>query len=159
MATKPIRRVKSEQKSEITQPEKDNVSSVEETNVEETEEVIEEEVTEEKTVKEEPVEVITETMVKVKKLNGGALYLPKKILKPGEVAWIKKADIPAAFMDSIQILEEKASKVVSVNKNTYVVQEQEDGTFWVINSETNKPISKDLEQDEAIAIAKSLNMN
>lgn len=148
MAQKPTRRVKSEQKPAQEEATKLPVENeVEET----TEEVVE------KAAEVEEIEVTTETMVKVKKLNGGALYLPKKILKPNEIAWVKKSDIPAAFMDSILILEEKSSKTVPVKKKVYEVQEQEDGTFWVLNIVTGKPISKDLEAEEASTIAASLN--
>lgn len=153
MAQKPVRRVKSEQKPVQDEATKQPVENeVEET----TEEVIEEQPAE-KAAEEEVIEVETETMVKVKKLHGGALYFPKKILKPGEVAWVKKSDIPAAFMDSILILEEKSSKTVPVKKKMYDVQEQEDGTFWVLNIATGKAISKDLEAEEASTIAASLN--
>lgn len=105
----------------------------------------------------ETVVIDSEIEVRVKKLNGGALYLPKKILKPGEIAWVRKSDIPSAFMDSIQILEERGGKTVVVKKKIYEAQEQEDGTFWVVNTETGKPISKDLEAEEASTIAQSLN--
>ena len=160
--SKPIRRnVNTEQKpaNEEEQVQNPNLENEVEKEVNETETEEVEEVVEEKPTKVQLVEVTTETMLKVKKLNGGALYLPKKILKPNETAWVKESDIPAAFMDSIQIIEKKEGKVVPVKKKIYAVEEQGDGTFSVVNTETKKAISKDLEAEEASSIAASLNAN
>jgi hypothetical protein len=83
-----------------------------------------------------------------KKLGGGSLRLPNKIIKPGEVFTSTKEALPVAFLDSLQCLDEVSMQEYEAKKALFVKQaeiiyslkETEDGKWNVVNPE-GKPIN------------------
>lgn len=76
-------------------------------------------------VDQEPKYVDPDPLIKWKKLGGGSLHLPKRLIPPGAVFTARASEIPKAFRDVCQPLEELPSipeaPVVKPVKSVYQV--------------------------------------
>ena len=137
------------------------------------------EVKKEDVIKEEKVEVKNEEVdernlrkgtkiqLRYKKIGGGPLRLcnPKRIIKPGQVFTAYPSDIPKAFADLVQCLDdEEVQKLVieekpfHVKEELYTIGELTPGGWHVLNGKTKKPLQdKPMSKEDAIILRDSLN--
>jgi len=99
-----------------------------------------EEVVETKAVEPITVEVPLTTF---KKLGGGCLYLPNRIIKPNQVFTYDINQIPKSFLGSLQIMEEQRDTPAKVKVAAkYFLKEVEEGKWNVVNK-AGKPINEE----------------
>jgi hypothetical protein len=130
------------------------------------------EIQEEETIKnvvEEKVEVSkveVNPIYKWKKLGGGALRFPNRIIKPGQVFTARESEIPSAFMRSLQRMDvfvpdttqpQKVEKqeVVPVNP-TYFLKHRNGSWYDIVDRQGKRLNEKALQKDAAEALLEQL---
>jgi len=85
---------------------------------------------------------------KWRKIGGGSLHLPNKIIKPGETLWLDIEKIPEAFRDLFELIEEpvkkefeKIEKDITGKKDQGKVTQKEDVTYKIVKNEESSTSS------------------
>lgn len=101
-----------------------------------------------------------------KKIGGGFLRLPNRIIKPGDVFWAAPSEIPKAFRDSVIPLDQNELIKVEVKpaellepevKVVYEKRLRADGEKYNIYDSNGKKVNeKALSEEEADMYLKSL---
>lgn len=101
--------------------------------------------------------VINETIIEViddpdpilcwKKVGGGSLRLPNKIIKPNEKFFAKRSELPKVFMDDIILLDDEPvirKEVIKATPN-YFLKELSDSMYNIVDAKgkviNEKPLS------------------
>jgi len=100
-----------------------------------------------------------------RKMGGGFLHLPNRIIKPGDVFFARPADIPKAFRDTVipldkeelRSVEENPVELILVNKPEYTKVKREGSNWWDIVDAQGKVINeKALREPQAEEYLQSL---
>ena len=118
---------------------------------------------------------------KWKKLGGGSMHLPNRIIKPGEVFLAREEDIPKAFMDlleevkdeevqplvqkSVEVLEKESEAKKEETSETetevaspeFEVKHKGGGKYIIVNPEGKQVNEQLLSKEEAQKLADELN--
>lgn len=97
--------------------------------------------------------------IRLRKLGGGSMRITdsvtgrKKIIKSGQIFVGRLSDIPANFIDLIEVVDEKELARVSeaaIPKPTFELRHAGDNKYDVVRKGTDKPLTeKPVTQDEA----------
>lgn len=108
----------------------------------------------------------TVVLTKFRKIGGGSLPLKDKIVKPNEIFYYDKKLIPAAFLDLLEVIEEKEVPVVPAApvkpKPAFTMQEvpneaNPDVLLYNVVNPTGKVINETpLNVEEAIELKNAL---
>jgi len=109
----------------------------------------------------------TKIQLRYKKIGGSSMRLcnPKRIIKPGQVFTAYPSDIPTAFADLVQCLDDDAvqklvieEKPFHVKEELYTIGELTPGGWHVLNGKTKKPLQdKPMSKEDATVLMNSLN--
>lgn len=101
-----------------------------------------------------------------KKLGGGFLRLPNRIIKPGDIFWASPNEIPKAFRDQVVPLNPEdlkkgeskpAEEIVPEVKVTYFKKKRPDSEeFDIIDAQGKRVNSRPLSEERADTYLKSL---
>lgn len=82
------------------------------------------------------------TMCQFRKIGGGSFLLGKnKIVKPGERFWYPKDDIPSAFKNTLEVLQEFNPQVMPEEMKPKFELEGEKDEWFVVNKASGKAIN------------------
>jgi len=89
---------------------------------------------------------------KWRKIGGGSIHLPNKIIKPGEILWLDIEKIPEAFRDLFELVEEPMKKefkkieeevkdIVDRKAKEKEIVKNEDVTYKIVKNEESSTSS------------------
>lgn len=83
-----------------------------------------------------------------RKLGGGSLRLPNRIIKPGEIFTAAAEELPKSFMDALQCLDEvemkayEQKRIIDIKRAESVYDLEEVDGGWNVVGDNGKPINE-----------------